>query len=400
MVLYADDDDSDDEYSDILGTLIDMSTGNAIGGTGAGRVPGTQPPGFSTFSPARSFYLTSNGLGTSPTNDLTLWSGTAGTLSSTVTFGDAGTRPTMADWSPSGASVVYVLPAKVASWDTGGLFTGGARADDDHEFGGSLYTLPYSGNGTFGTPGVLVASSGENNYYPSYSPDGRFVLFDRAAQSSAVTTIDGCTVQGSSGGNVANASCPNDSYSNPAARLMLISTASGAQAVDLENANGSPAASPTPLSNSWPRWSPFVQTYKGNRLLWVTFSSTRNYGVRVRNNLSGMYQCYPPDSYEEPGAAHGSAFDPLCKQPKLWMAAVNLSAASGADPSYPAFYLPFQDMTTHNHTPQWTQQPNPSVFASDAGACVTAGGACMAAPGTCCGGSACGADGTCQTIVP
>jgi hypothetical protein len=199
------------------------------------------------------------------------------------------------------------------------------------------------------------------------------------------------------------ANCPNDSFSNPAARLMLITTTSGAQAVDLENANGSPAATASPLSNSWPRWSPFVQAYKGNRLLWVTFSSTRNYGVRVRNDLSNMYQCYPPDSYEQPGTAHGSAFDPLCKQPKLWMAGINLSAATGTDPSYPAFYpaffLPFQDITTHNHTPQWTQQPTATVFARDAGSCVPAGGACTATPGDCCSGSACGADGTCQNVV-
>jgi hypothetical protein len=306
----------------------------------------------------------------------------------------------MPDWSPGGASVVYVLPAKVASWDTGG------RNDEDHEFGGSLYTLPYTGNGVFGAPSVLVASNGENNYYPSYSPDGTFIVFDRAPASTEVSAIDGCPIQGPTGGVMGfgatskpDAYCPNDSYSNPAARLMVVATASAAQPVDLENANGSAAANPTSLSNSWPRWSPFVQSYKGGKLLWVTFSSTRNYGVRVRNDLSNMYQCYPPDSYEQPGASHGAAFDPLCKQPKLWMAAINLSGSAGKDPSYPAFFLPFQDLATHNHTPQWTQQPTPTSFAGGAGTCVAAGGACKSTPGDCCNGSACGADGTCQNVV-
>jgi len=31
------------------------------------------------------------------------------------------------------------------------------------------------------------------------------------------------------------------------------------------------------------------------------------------------------------------------------------SNQAAKDPSRPAFWLPFQDITTHNHTPQWTQ---------------------------------------------
>jgi len=41
----------------------------------------------------------------------------------------------------------------------------------------------------------------------------------------------------------------------------------------------------------------------------------------------------------------------MSSQPKLWMAAINLSEAQRGDPSFPAFYLPFQDITTHNHRP-------------------------------------------------
>jgi hypothetical protein len=393
MVVESDDDDSDDEYNDVLGSLIDMTTKLAIGGTGGGRVPGTQPPGFSTISPSAAYYLSTDGLGTAPTNNFTLWSGSTGTMTSTITFGGSADRPTMPDWSPDGKNVVYVLPTQVASWSGS---RGNARNDDDHMFGGSLWILPYSGSGVFGTPKVFLQSKGENNYYPSYSPDGEFIVFDRVPASSAVTAIDGCPIQGSGGTSTPNANCPNDSFSNPAARLMLIGTSNTATPVDLQKANGSPLASPQNLSNSWPRWSPFVQTYNGGRLLWVAFSSTRDYGVLVRNHLAGMYQCYPADSYEQPGASHGGSFDPLCQQPKLWMAAINLSESPGVDPSFPAFYLPFQDITTHNHTPQWTQEvvapPSP-----DAGACVSTGGNCLTSP--CCAGLVCSGTGVCG-IVP
>ena len=64
------------------------------------------------------------------------------------------------------------------------------------------------------------------------------------------------------------------------------------------------AGSPLKFSNSWPKWSPFLQNYKGDKLLWIAFSSTRDYGLRVRNHQPGMYQCYPADSYEDPGAPH------------------------------------------------------------------------------------------------
>jgi hypothetical protein len=414
MVVYSDDNDSDDEYSDVLGSLIDMATLNVIGGTGGGRVPGTQPPGFSTLSPNHANYVSSDGCGTATygmcprgggTNNFTLWNGNAGGLTSTVTFGTAGDRPTMPDWSPDGKSIVYVLPNKVATWN--GSTTMGLD-DDDHEFGGSLYTIPYNGNGAFGTPAVFLMSGGENNFYPSYSPDGKFVIFNRVPHDTSVSTIDGCVT-------TPHPACPNDSFSNPATRMMLTSSTAGGTVTDLELANGSPAANPVQVSNSWPRWSPFLQSYKGNQLLWIAFSSTRDYGVRVRNHKTGMYQCYPADSYEQAGAAHGQPFDALCQQPQLWMAAINLSATAGTDPSRVAFWLPFQDITKHNHTPQWTQAvagpgsssggpadggpSSSSGGSSSGGTCIMTNANCLMNPAGCCSG-VCGANGSCSPPPP
>src|SRR5882672_10788230 len=105
MVVNSDDDDSDDEYTDVTGSLIDMTTKMPIGMAYAGRNTG-QPPGFSTLSPDHGLYLTSNGLPRGATNTFALWSGNAGTQTATVTFGAAGERPTMPDWSPDGKSVV------------------------------------------------------------------------------------------------------------------------------------------------------------------------------------------------------------------------------------------------------------------------------------------------------
>ena len=381
LFIDSDDDDSDDEYGDVASSLIDMSAKTPIGG-GGGR--GNMPPGFASFYPDHTKFLLSHGRGPSnpPSNFMYLYDGNTDAVQPNVTVGTSTQSPTMEDWGPDGKSVIFVIPTAVGSWDAN------SRTDDDHVFGGSLYTMSYSG-GTFGAPVPFLTSAGENNYYPSYSPDGQLVIFDRAPLVGTAATLTAC-----SGGF-----CPNDSFSNPAARVMLMKAAAGSP-VDLAAANGSPAASPLDFSNSWPKWSPFLQSYKNDKLLWIAFSSTRDYGLRVRNHVSGagQYQCYPADSYEQPGTAHHSAFAPQCQQPQIWMAAVDVTTAINdavIDPSRPAFWLPFQDITTHNHTPQWTQNTAPPP---DAGACVQNGGSCTQG-GTCCSGLVCQANGTCGQLA-
>ena len=374
MVVNFDDADSDDEYGDVGHTLVDVMTKSSLDDHHT-YTTRTQP-GFQAFNPDHSLYLATNGNGVNPTNSLYLFDTTTPNMFTTIPFGPASSRPTMIDWSPDGNSILFVLPTKVAQWD------GTNRNDDDHVFGGSIYAAPWDPMAKMaGTPTPIVMSQGENNYYPSYSPDGSFIAFDRAPLVGTTMAIDACTGTGD------QRVCPNDSFSNPKARVMLLSTKAGAMPVDAENLNGSPAASPVDVSNSWPRWSPFVQMYKGDRLLWITFSSTRDYGLLVRNHQSGMFQCYPADSYQQPGATHSQPFPAGCEQPQIWMAAINLSHLefSGTDPSFAAFWLPFQDIKTHNHTAQWTQtvvtQPPP-----DMGACIPSGGDCTSNPNGCCSG--------------
>jgi hypothetical protein len=433
MVVYSDDNDSDDEYSDVAGSYLNMTTNPATlfpgGVTRGGGGGGGQPPGFSTIDPnvtaltsatSQGYYLTSNGYplpaarGTPasgaayptavPTNGFSVWNGTSGAFINGVTIGAANTRPTMPDWSPDGNVVVYVQPAGDFTWDNMN------RNDDAHVYGGSLYTVPYSGMGAFGAPTLLLQSNGENNYYPSYSPDVpmSWIIFNRVDNMNA-------------GANCNGGFCPDDSFSNPAARLMVLGAPGGTQApvggtaapIDLEKANGSPATGKLPWSNSYPRWAPFIQRYKGNPILWFTFSSTRDYGARVINQnnspnspalqKSGMYQCYPADAAETPGASHGGGFAPQCQEPQLWMAPLFFSEASGGkDPSGVAFWIPYQKITSHNHTAQWTWVPNQAVPMPDAGckcqsvqfgACGAANGGC----GCCVGNGYCTGGNTCYT---
>ena len=394
MTVNQDDDDSDDEYSDVSSTLVDVLMKKAIGGG--------QEPGFQSFLNDDTLYMASNGRPTGTSNVFFLFNGMTGAANTpaSVSVGPANSRPTQPDWSADGKTVYFVLPTKVATWSNA---FGQMLTDDDHVFGGSIYSMSYDPAAkTFGMPQAVITSMGDNNYYPGLSPDGAFLVYNHVPMQPVTNPISGRPDCEGSGLQV---TCPNDSFSNTKARVWLLSTKSGSMPVDAENLNGSPAASPVDVSNSWPRWSPFIQAYKGDKLLWVTFSSTRDYGLRVRNHKTGMFQCYPADSLEQAGGAHGSKFDANCQQPQIWMAAINLSHLefNSTDPSFVAFWLPFQSDVTvvngvpepnHNHTAQWTEtvvdQPPP-----DMGGCVDTGGMCTPGGTPCCSGGCFG--GICGT---
>jgi hypothetical protein len=190
-------------------------------------------------------------------------------------------------------------------------------------------------------------------------------------------------------------SCANDAFSNPAARIFMMPSGGGTP-VDLAalNASGS-------ITNSWPRFAPTTQTYKGHTIVWVTFASTRDYGDVVRNSTmvggKPQFLCYPPESPENPmGQKSNVTSDPQCLQPQLWMAAIDItSAAGGTDSSFPAFWLPFQLPSAHNHIAQWVVSlvgppPPDGGTAPDGGfMCIPDNTPCTPGSPDCCNGICC-----------
>jgi hypothetical protein len=260
--------------------IMDVATRKLVTGTG--------PPGtFKTFTPDNKWLIATNN-GTLSLID----TATGNQASQFQTDGKA----VMPDVSPDGKWLVYVQPINFIS-DMG--FTGG-----------QLMIAPLIGT-TLGKATLLVESDGTyNNYYPSFSPDGKWVLFNR----SSATHDD-----------------QMDSYSDDPAQLWVVSAAGGT-AIALDKSNKAKN-----MRNSWGRWAPYRHNYKGGKLLWLTFSSIRNYGT-ILNNTGA------PEDPEEP-------------LPQLWMAGFDPEKAhAGEDPSTPAFWLPFQDMQTNNHIAQWVEK--------------------------------------------
>jgi len=189
------------------------------------------------------------------------------------------------DLSADGTQLVYVQRNGGGDWS----FTGG-----------KIFTRTYDqASHTFGPERMLVSDS-NNNYYPSFSPDGKWVLFNRA-----------------SGG---------DAYNNGNATLYVIKSDGSGTPIELKAANAGMG-----LTNSWGRWAPFQQTVgaANEPIYWVTVSSTRDFGVRLVG----------------------------AQKPQIWMTPFFPNTAGQAqDPSSAAFRLPFQNIDSNNHIAQWTEQ--------------------------------------------
>jgi hypothetical protein len=168
----------------------------------------------------------------------------------------------------------------------------------------------------------------------------------------------------------------NDAFYNRKARVKIMHwpPQSGDAPIDLPALNVADG-----LSNSWPRWSPFVGHFHGHNILWVTFSSNRDYGLHLTN--AGFDNCYPPErpSYDQPQplSKQNTTYQ-NCAEPQIWMAAVNVDTdrgQDGKDRSFPAFWLPFQDVNSHNHSAQWVEKVN-NPDQPDGGTCAPVGTSC------------------------
>lgn len=256
---------------------------------------------FFAFNPDASQLLVSDGVKIS-------WidANTGGLLGNAVV--PSGTMP---DWSPDGSSMVYARPATPPPF---GVAAPGVDS-------ASLEVRPFGGAG-FGPPTVLVPFLGGNNYYPSYSPDGAWVAFNRSPSNK---------------NSFENAS--EGDAGLPDGEVWVVS-GKGGTPIRLDQA--------TQAGDSWPKWAVQTSTYEGGKVLWLTFSSRREYGLRLAAN----------------------------KTSQLWMIGIDPArAAAGKDPSFPAFWLPFQSLGSGNHIAQWVTkvERQPCASPADCGSGQTCG---------------------------
>jgi hypothetical protein len=312
-------------------------------------------------------------MGGSVDTSFAVWSadGTKLVKANALPWGMQGTQPNL---SQDDKTLVFVAPGLV------GGASSISEAGDHHFMGGSLWSAAFdeATSTLSGYASFLTATGSQNFYYPDQSPDGHWALFNENDDTSAANNDGDCF------------------YSRQArVKILHFPPQPGDQPIDLTRLNVASG-----LTNSWPRWSPTVQSYKNHQILWVTFSSNRDYGVRLEN--TGFDNYYPPESpsYDQPQPAskQGVTFDSYAA-PQIWMAAVIVDpdrSLDGTDRSFPAFWLPFQDVTAHNHSAQWVGQVLGGGPPPDAGTtCGEQGAMCGGSSGSCCSDVICCA-GSCQ----
>jgi len=186
---------------------------------------------------------------------------------------------THVDWAPDGSRVVYASCSYANDrydWQVWGCEIRSVDVLPDDQFGPETVIVP--------------ADPDWNFYYPTVSPDGNWVAFNRHAGGDSERTA----------------------YANPEAQLMLVSLWGG-EPILLSN------ASLPGQTNSWPRWGPTEGDFA-----WLTFSSKRPYGT-TSHNVS-----------------------------QIWLSAINFNdAVQGVDASSSPMWLPSQDSGTGNHRPVW-----------------------------------------------
>jgi hypothetical protein len=209
-------------------------------------------------------------------------------------------------WSHDGKTIVYV--STNAAKD-GRLATGAA----------DLYAVPYNDRaGGAATPVQGASDPNTNEYYPSYSPDDKYVAFDRAPGSETM-------------------------YYNPHAEVFVV-PAAGGTSVRLE-ANVPPActgaASPG-VTNSWAKWSPQVTTCSGKTYYWIIFSSSRGGALFNQANLKSGGQVPTSQLYLTALVDDGTGKLTTYPALDIWNQPTNYKGP-----------LSFNGNSQSNHTPTW-----------------------------------------------
>lgn len=118
----------------------------------------------------------------------------------------------------------------------------------------------------------------------------------------------------------------------------------------LNGLDGSTSYLPTGLDNHADdtvlNYEPTVNPVASGGFIWVIFTSRRLYG----NVATSDAWLSDPRNYDTSNLALTT-----CK--KLWVAAVDLNATPGTDPSHPAFYLPAQELVAGNARGFWVLDP-------------------------------------------
>jgi len=252
--------------------------------------------------------------------------------------------------SPSTPSALYAVPSGSPIASTGipaGLLAGSPAFSPD----GTHVAFNYFGDGMGGgdkvslaimdfaqpsstfsnftvldTPAVPDAGASPADIYPAFLPTNTGIVFEQSTGASA--------------GNL------GETAGGVAGQLWWIDVATR-MAAPLATLNGVgylPTGPNNHMNDEMLNYEPTVNPVPSGGYAWVVFTSRRLYG-----NVATI------DPYSSD--PRGYSYTTLPTTKKLWVAAIDLNAAPGTDPSHPAFYLPGQELYAGNSRGYWVVDP-------------------------------------------
>jgi hypothetical protein len=239
---------------------------------------------------------------------------------------------------PPAASGLYALPAGTPIASTGlpagqGAGTPVFSPDGKHVAFNDYSTDQLSiasmdftqATNTFANKVKLHTPTGFPDLFPAFLPTNDAVIFE---QETASDGEFGATRDGSRG------------------ELWWVDLATQ-NAVPLANLNGVgylPTTGTNHTQDATLQYEPTVNPVPSGGYAWVVFTSRRLYG-----NIATI------DPFSSDPRDFDLSATPTTK--KLWVAAIDLNAKPGTDPSHPAFYLPGQELLAGNSRGYWVVDP-------------------------------------------
>jgi len=211
-----------------------------------------------------------------------------------------------------------------------------------------------TGAGIGANGGTIPLGKGVLAAQPDWAPDGKRVVFSAGnVDRGGATSIGWLSVSGDSFSNVETVVAPtaNLKYGYPmfnptsdwlvfvrgpkiekdvADQLLVTPAQLGAPVQELVRANTlvNDTTVATGIENNMPTWAPSAAP----DTQWVAFASLRDYGYVLRK-----------------GSTYGEG------RQQLWIAAIDTAKLGSGDPSFPAFRVPFQELTEDCHRPFWAE---------------------------------------------